>query len=156
MTCGHDFTCSFRQSSKMHLHVYAFYRFCCGFASSCESVFWLHHQVCNFSFLFLKNPPSSASFSLIFCLFKQTIQILQKNVKNFRPVSRARDSNSWPSDFKSPPLFTIPGHQSYFTFRYCIIYFGDECYYLLEQMLLPATYTTFYLLPSTLEQWLTE
>ena len=107
-------------------------------------------------FFFLKNPPSSASFSLIFCLFKQTIQILQKNVKNFRPVSRARDSNSWPSDFKSPPLFTIPGHQSYFTFRYCIIYFGDECYYLLEQMLLPATYTTFYLLPSTLEQWLTE
>ena len=38
---------------------------------------------------FLKNGPSSASFSFIFGLFKQTIQILQVNVKNVHLVSSA-------------------------------------------------------------------
>ena len=58
---------------------------------------------------FKKNGPSLASFSFIFGLFKQTIQILQQiNVKKCPSSIWCQDSNSQPSDYKSPPLITRP------------------------------------------------
>ena len=59
---------------------------------------------------FQKNGPSLASFSFIFGLFKQTIQILQQNnVKKCPSSIRCRDSNSQSSDYESPNLTTRPG-----------------------------------------------
>ena len=59
---------------------------------------------------FFKNGPYFASFSFIFGLFKQTLQILQQiNVKQCPSCIRCRDLNSQPSDYESPPLTTRPG-----------------------------------------------
>ena len=61
---------------------------------------------------FKKNGPSPASFSFIFGLFKQTIQIFTTNQceKMSCPSSiRRRDSNPRPLERESPPITTRPG-----------------------------------------------
>ena len=56
-------------------------------------------------FSFFKNVSSSASLSFNFCLFKQTIQILQEiNVKKCPSSIRYRNLNSQPSDYEKPGL----------------------------------------------------
>ena len=54
--------------------------------------------------------PSSASFSFIFGLFKQTLQtLLRISVKKCPSSIWCQDSNSQPSDYESPLLTTRPG-----------------------------------------------
>ena len=59
---------------------------------------------------FFKNGPTPASFLFIFGLFKQTLlQFLQQIKCEKYPSSfQCRDSNSQPSNYKSPPLTTRP------------------------------------------------
>ena len=58
---------------------------------------------------FLKNGPTSASFSFIFGLFKQTIEFLQQiNVKKCIQYMTHRDSNPRPLEHESSPLTTTP------------------------------------------------
>ena len=61
---------------------------------------------------FFKKGPSSASFSFIFCLFKQVIQILQQIIVKKSIQYLARNSNSQPSDLESSSLTTRPELQS--------------------------------------------
>ena len=61
------------------------------------------------------NGQSSDSFSFIFGLFKQTIQILQQiNVKKCPSSIQCQDLNSQPSDYESPPLTSNRWFCSYF------------------------------------------
>ena len=58
---------------------------------------------------FKKNGPSSASFFVYFCLFKQTLPLLQQiNVKKLPSRIPCWDSNSRPLEHKSPPITTRP------------------------------------------------
>ena len=62
-------------------------------------------------FFFLKNGPSPASFSFIFCIFQTNINtILQQiNVKKSPSSIWHWDSNPRPSERESPPITTRPG-----------------------------------------------
>ena len=76
---------------------------------------WINLVTLNLAFTYyLKcflNGPTSASFSFIFALFKQTIQFLQQiNVKNSCPSSIwHRDSNPQHLEHESCPITTRPG-----------------------------------------------
>ena len=64
------------------------------------------------SVFFWKNGPSSASFFVLYCLFKTKITILTTNIceKMLWPSSiRCQDSNPRPSEHESPPITTWPG-----------------------------------------------
>ena len=59
---------------------------------------------------FKKNGPTTASFSLIFGLFKQTLQLLQQiYVKKCTSSIRYQESNPQPSECESLPITTSPG-----------------------------------------------
>ena len=72
-------------------------------------------------FHFLKKWAILGLSSIIFSLFKQTIQILQQiNVKKCSSSIRCHDSNSQPSDYESPPLTTrqgLPRYKQFFLFN---------------------------------------
>ena len=62
-----------------------------------------------------KNGPNPASFSLIFGLFKQTLQFLQQiYVKKCPSSIWCWDSNPWPSECESIPITTTPGLPPFF------------------------------------------
>ena len=69
----------------------------------------LSQNVSQVTAIFL-NGPIPASFSIIFCLFKQILQFLQQlYVKKCPYCIRCRDSNPQPSERESLPITTRPG-----------------------------------------------
>ena len=59
---------------------------------------------------FLKNGPTPASFSFIYCFSKHTLQFLQQlNVKKCPSSIWCRDSNSRPLELEPHPITNGPG-----------------------------------------------
>ena len=64
-----------------------------------------------FIIVFLKNRPTSASFSFIFGPFKQTLQFLQQiNSNKCSSSIQCRDSNPRPFNHELSPIITRPVH----------------------------------------------